>query len=150
MRRHMFAVVAVLSGLAALSGCASSGGLSDADRLGVYQSAAGEPVSSFSYLGRISSWTLIDDQHIAVWTRPSEAWLLRFHGRCQDIGFAQVIGLTSQGSRVYAGFDKVMVHSPASIQIPCRIREIRPLDAKRLKAEEKAARQGAQGEASGT
>ena len=148
MRHHTIAAIA-LSGLAALSGCASSG-LSDADRLATYEAAAGAPVASFSYFGNVSSWMPVGERHIAVWTRPSEGWLLGFDGRCPDIDVAPVISLTSQGKRVSAGFDRVMVHNRNAMQIPCRIREIRPLDATRLREEEKAARARAQDASSGT
>ena len=135
--------------LMALQGCATTG-VTDAEKLATYRAAAGEPVSSFTYLGRISGWTPLDDEHIAVWTRPKEAWLLSFSGICQDIEFTPMIGLTSQGSRVYAGFDKVLVDSPNSMRLPCRIREIRPLDVTRIREAEKAAREEAQDASSGT
>ena len=135
--------------LMALQGCATTG-VTDAEKLATYRAAAGEPVSSFTYLGRISGWTPLDDEHIAVWTRPKEAWLLSFSGSCQDIAFTPMIGLTSQGSRVHAGFDKVLVDSPNSMRLPCRIREIRPLDVTRIREAEKAAREEAQDASSGT
>lgn len=135
--------------LMALQGCATTG-VTDAEKLATYRAAAGEPVSSFTYLGRISGWTPLDDEHIAVWTRPKEAWLLSFSGSCQDIEFTPMIGLTSQGSRVHAGFDKVLVDSPNSMRLPCRIREIRPLDVTRIREAEKAAREEAQDASSGT
>jgi hypothetical protein len=141
--------VVALAALLALQGCASTG-MTDAEKLATYRAAAGEPVSSFSYLGRISGWTPLDDGHIAVWTRPREAWLLSFHGLCPDVAYSPVIGLTSQNSRVYAGFDKVLVDGPGSMQLPCRIREIRPLDTQRIKAAEQEAREAAQAPPSGT
>jgi hypothetical protein len=142
-------IAATAAALIVLAGCASTR-MGEAEKLAIYRAAAGETVGSFSYLGRISGWTPIDDSNIAVWTKPREAWLLTFHGRCEDIDFAPVIGLTSQSSRVYAGFDKVLVHSPGSIQMPCRIREIRELDTTKVKAAEKAAREQSQETASGT
>ena len=148
-RASTVAALAVVSAFL-VAGCASSGRMSDAEKLATYRAAAGEPVNSFSYLGRVNGWTPVDDNNIAVWTRPREAWLLTFYGRCEDIDFTPVISLTSQASRVYAGFDKVMVHNRNAIQMPCRIREIRPLDTARIKAAEKAAREGDQAPDSGT
>lgn len=147
MRSRITATIAA-GALLALSGCATTG-MGEAEKLATYRAAAGEPVSSFNYFGRISGWTPLDDEHIAVWTRPREAWLLSFHGICQDIEFTPVIGLTSQNSRVYAGFDKVLVDRRSSMQLPCRIREIRPLDTNRIKAAEKAARDAAESESQG-
>lgn len=143
----------LLAGLAAalLAGGCASNALGSAEKLAIYQAAAGEPVNSFSYLGRIDGWTPIDDRHIAVWTRPREAWLLGFHGTCLDIEFAPVISIrSSHATRVLAGFDSVIVHSPTATPMPCRIREIRPLDTTRVRAAEKAAREGAQAPESGT
>ena len=150
MQHRGMLAVAALSGALALSACATGGGMSDAQKLATYQEAAGEPVDSFSYLGRISGWTPLDDQNIVVWTRPREAWLLTFGGYCQDIEFAPMISLTSRGSRVHAGFDEVMVHNRSSMQMPCRISGIRPLDTTRIKAAEKQAREEAQDAPSGT
>ena len=150
MDTRLFAALPLLFGLSLLPGCASTGSLDDAQKLAIYQAAAGETVGSFSYLGRINGWTTVDDRNIAVWTRPREAWLLTFDGTCQDIDFAPVISLTSQSSRVYAGFDKVMVHNHNAIQMPCRIREIRPLDTAKIKEAEKTARENAQAASSGT
>ena len=140
----------IAAAVAALAGCATTGGMSDAEKLATYRAAAGEPVNSFQYLGRINGWTNVDDRNIAVWTRPSEAFLLTFDGACQDIDFTPAITITNQGNRVYAGFDKVVVLNRSSIHLPCRIREIRPLDTARIKAAEKAARDEAQAPASGT
>ena len=149
MNTRLVAALPLVFG-ACLAGCASTGSIDDTRKLAIYEAAAGEPVGSFTYLGRISGWTPLGDEHIAVWTRPSEAWLLGFHGTCQDIGFTPVIGLTSQNSRVYAGFDKVLVDGRNPMQLPCRIREIRPLDTSRVRAAEKAAREEAQDASSGT
>jgi hypothetical protein len=147
--RTIAATAAALSAFLLLTGCASTR-MGEAEKLAIYQAAAGKPVGSFSYLGSISGWTPLDDSNIAVWTRPREAWLLTFHGRCEDIDFTPVIGLTSQANRVYAGFDKVLVHNHDAIQIPCRIREIRELDTTKIKAAEKAAREQLQEAVSGT
>jgi hypothetical protein len=146
MRTGAFTAATLVSGLL-LSACASTG-INGAEKLALYEAAAGEPVNSFSYLGRISGWTPLDDTHIAVWTRPREAWLLTFAGRCDGIDFAPVIGLTSQSNRVYAGFDKVIVHDRSAVQMPCRIQQVRELDTTAIRAAERTARDEAQ--ASGT
>ncbi|MEN1972523.1 DUF6491 family protein [Luteimonas sp. MJ204] len=150
MQGRIFAAAAALGGLLALGGCATGSGMSDAEKLASYEAAAGEPVKSFTYLGRISGWTPLDERNIAVWTRPKEAWLLGFSGPCLDIEYTPAISLTNQTGRVYAGFDKVIVQNRSSMQMPCRIAQIRPLDTARIKAAEKAARDEAQSAPSGT
>ena len=93
-----------------LSGCASNR-LDDGEKLALYQANAGAPVKSFSFFGSINGWTPLGDEAIAVWTKPSEAYLLGLYGPCRDLPFSQVISVTSQMNRVSAGFDKVMVHA---------------------------------------
>jgi hypothetical protein len=126
--------------LASTMGACATTGMSDADKLATYRAHAGAPVDSFHYFGRISGWTPLGDSAIAVWTRPNQAWLLDLAGRCPDIEYTPVIGVTSQFDRVSAKFDKVIARSPGSIEIPCMISEIRPLDVKAIKQAEKTAR----------
>ena len=132
---------AAVAAALALAGCASGPRLTDVQKHELYRSHAGEPVDSFSYLGGITGWTPLGDEALAVWTRPSEAWLLDLHGPCNDLRFAHAIGLTGSMSRVHASFDKVLVHSPGGMDFPCHIRQIRPLDVKALRATEKELRE---------
>ncbi|WP_255486338.1 DUF6491 family protein [Luteimonas sp. MC1782] len=134
-----------------VSACATGGGRLDAgEKLTIYRAAAGAPVGSFPYHGNITGWTPLGDGAIALWTGPSRAWLLDLDGPCPDIDFSPVIAVTSsEGGRVMARFDKVLASGHGSMQIPCRIREIRPLDTRQIKAAEKAARDD-QGASSGT
>ncbi len=123
----------------AMTACATTG-MSDADKLATYRTHAGAPVGSFHYFGRIDGWTPLGDRALAVWTKPKEAWLLELAGRCPDIEYTPVIGVTSQFNRVSAKFDKVIARSPGSIEMPCIISEIRPLDVKAIRQAEKLAR----------
>lgn len=130
-----------------LAGCAT-GRISDDEKLALYEANAGAPVDSFNFFGTINGWTSLGDSAIAVWTKPSEAYLLKLYGPCRDLPFTQVISVTSTMNRVSARFDKVMARSTGSIDIPCRIEEIRPLDVKTIRQAEKTLR--AQSEAAGT
>ena len=131
------AIVALLA--TALCACATTG-MSDSDKLALYRSHAGAPVNSFHYFGQINGWTSLGDSAIAVWTRPNQAWLLDLAGRCPDIEYTPVIGVTSQFNRVSAKFDKVIARNRGSMEIPCQISEIRPLDVKAIRGAEKTAR----------
>lgn len=140
--KRLSAMTAMLSATLALGACASGGGLSDADQLALYRSHAGEPVDSFNYLGSINGWTSLDDTAIAVWTRPREAWLLELHGPCSGLQSTPAIALTNTMNRVSARFDKVVVRDTgSSMDMPCIIREIRPLDVNAIRAAEKQARE---------
>ena len=135
-----FTALASLLLAVSASACASTG-MSDSDKLATYRAHAGEPVSSFRYFGSINGWTSLGDEAIAVWTRPSEAWLLELTGPCPDIEYAPMIGVTSQSNRVSAKFDKVIAQGGgATMQFPCRIETIRPLDVKAIRQAEKTAR----------
>ncbi|TKS53625.1 hypothetical protein E4582_01775 [Luteimonas yindakuii] len=125
----------------ALAACAT-GGIPDAQKLELYRSHAGEPVSSFNFFGRLNGWTPLGDSALAVWTRPSEAFLLQLTGRCPDLDFAPAISLTSTQNRVHARFDKVIPLDRNPHSIPCHIAEIRPLDTRALRTAERELREG--------
>ena len=129
----------------ALAACASTPSMSDNDKLALYRAHAGAPVSSIRYLGRFDSWTDLGDSALAIWTRPSEAWLLELSGPCNGLDFAQAIGLSSQTGMVSARFDHVLVRNGGMPEIPCMIQTIRPLDAKAIKQAERTAHAQASG-----
>jgi hypothetical protein len=124
---------------AALAACASTPGqqAGDAAKLALYRAHAGAPVRSFHFFGRLDSWTPLDDRTVAVWTRPSEAWLLDLDGTCNGLEFTPFIGLTSSAGTVSARFDKVLVRNTGGINLPCTIQAIRPLDVKAIKQAER-------------
>jgi hypothetical protein len=94
------------------------------------------------FFGTLNGWTELGDSALAVWTRPSEAYLLELRGPCQDLPYATAIGLTSQMNRVSARFDKVLVRDPTGgPRMPCFINSIRKLDVKALRASEQELRQ---------
>ncbi|WP_312708694.1 DUF6491 family protein [Stenotrophomonas sp.] len=126
----------------ALAACATTGRLSSAERLDLYRAHAGAPQKDMQFFGTLNGWTELGDSALAVWTRPSEAYLLELTGPCQDLSFAPAIGLTSHMGRVTAAFDKVLVRDPTGgPRLPCFIKTIRALDVKALRAEEKEMRQ---------
>ena len=125
-----------LAALALATSACATGGMSDNDKLALYRAHAMAPVGSFRYLNRIDGWTPLGDTALAIWTRPNEAYLLEVDGPCNDLDFAQAIGLTSQMGIVYSRFDKVIPRAGGTRPIPCQIREIRPLDVKAIKSAE--------------
>ncbi len=134
----------------ALGACATDAGLRDEQKLALYRTHAGPSVPSFQYFGSINGWTPLGDTAIALWTRPREAWLLDFHGPCQDVAYSPVITVTNHMGRVSARFDKVIARNRGSIEIPCTIRQIRPLDVTAIREAEKTARDQPEGGSTGT
>ncbi len=124
----------------AVSGCASTGAMKDDQRLALYRSHAGEAVDSIQYSGSYSGWTPLSDGAFALWTRPSQAWLVELYSPCSEIDYADTIGFRDINGRLSARFDQVYVGSHSLIPISCTIKEIRPLDIKAIRAAEKDAR----------
>ena len=139
MKRHL--LLGVLA--CALAACATNPAQRDAERLALYLAHAGEPVTSFRYSGSLNGWTPLGEDAVALWTRPSQAYLVSFKGRCPDLDFAPAISVSSQLNTVYKNFDKVTALTPGSMSIPCHIREIRPLDVKAIRQAEREMRANA-------
>jgi hypothetical protein len=100
-----------------------------------YSAYAGRPIKSFTWLGRFDSWEPLGKDHLLVYTRPNEAYLLKVSGPC-DVRFATgPIGITSANYTVYAGLDSIVVNSGPGGRWQCPIDEIRPLDVRGMKAD---------------
>lgn len=107
------------------------------ERQAAYAAAAGAPVRSFRFFN-LYSWEPLSDDQLAVYTRSNEAWLLDLAGGCQQLTFANSIGITSNINQVMVGFDKVLTGRG---NFPCTITQIRPIDVKHLKAVQQQQRQ---------
>lgn len=127
----------ILPLLLVLAACATSAPQRESARLALYRAHAGAPIPAFHYFGRVDSWESFGDRTLAVWTHPSEAYLLDLDAPCEGLDFAIAIGLTSHTGEVSARFDDVLVRQPGP-HIPCRIQTIRPLDVTAIKAAERA------------
>jgi hypothetical protein len=68
-----------------------------------------EPVDSFWMYSHFESWTPVDDHHVIVWPTPFQPYLIELAYPSRDLKFANAIGVTSMGNRVYAKFDAVKV-----------------------------------------
>ena len=127
--------------LVAPLGCATSPKVSDAEKLALYREHAGEPVPHFRYFGSLNGWTPLGREALAVWTRPNEAFLLELSAPCPDLDFAPAISLSESLHQVSARFDRVTPLGHNTMTIPCRIEQIRPLDAKALRQAQKDLRE---------
>src|SRR5215469_4572205 len=126
--RHAFNLLGTLSMLSLIAACASSrpaGEAAGASAVGAttaapataqeralarYQTYAGRPVKSFTWLGRFDSWEPLGKDHLLVYTRPNEAYLLKVSGPC-DLHFVTgPVGITSTHSTVYALLDSITVN----------------------------------------
>ena len=126
---------------AALAGCATGTGLSSADRLELYRSHAGDPVDTIRYPARYTGWTPLGDSALALWTRPSEAWLVELSGPCHNLDYALTIAIDSRSGWLSSRFDRIYVNDAGVIPIPCQINTIRPLDVKAIRTDEQKLRE---------
>ncbi len=119
-------------GLAALIAACSSGSprLTDAQQRERYAAYAAPPVESFTWLGRFYNWQTLGDNQLVVFTTPSDAYLLTVQSPCNQLPFAQTVGVTATAGTVHARLDSVTVQG-----WHCPITEIRPVDYARLRAE---------------
>ncbi|HUQ51310.1 MAG TPA: DUF6491 family protein [Gammaproteobacteria bacterium] len=68
-----------------------------------------EQVDSIPMLTRPHSWQVLDEDSVIVWATPFDPYLVELAFKSHDLKFAEVIGITQFGSRVYARFDAVKV-----------------------------------------
>jgi hypothetical protein len=102
-----------------------------------YEAAAGAPVRSFRLIfNSIYSWKPLSDTQLVVYTQPTSAYLLDVWP-CNNLTFTNGIGLTSFANEVQTGFDKVFTGRG---YIPCRIRQIRPVNLAQFKLERESQR----------
>lgn len=97
-----------------------------------------EQVSSFSTLGGLRSFHVLDRETLIVWGHRSRPYLVELAGPSFELDFTHRIGIRSRTDRVYAGFDAVIVDG-WSYPIR-RIYRLSRDEATALKAETKAAR----------
>lgn len=103
------AALGVVAGLTAGSGVSFARSADDADAQGIAAQPAFEQVDSIPMLTRPHSWQVIDDDTVIVWATAFDPYLVELAFKSHDLKFAQVIGITQFGSRVYAKFDAVKV-----------------------------------------
>jgi hypothetical protein len=103
------AALGVVAGLTAGSGVSFARSADDADAQGKAAQPAFEQVDSIPMLTRPHSWQVIDDDTVIVWATAFDPYLVELAFKSHDLKFAQVIGITQFGSRVYARFDAVKV-----------------------------------------
>ena len=93
-----------------------------------YEAYAGPPVDHFTYLAHFDSWQPIGTNELVVWTSINQAYLIKVAPPCDNLQFANRVGLTSTAGTVSSRFDFVKVG-----HWRCPIQEIRPVDYLRMK-----------------
>ena len=105
----------------------------DQEQLDRYLRYAGEPVDHITYLGHYDNWQSVSRYQLVLWTNINDAYLITVRPPCEDLQFAQRIGITQTASTISSRFDSVLVK-----HWRCQISEIRPIDYLRMKQDERA------------
>ena len=152
MKPFLIALAAAL----ALSACAttpsgepSAAEKREAEQYALYAGNAGQPVDGFHYTGRYNGWTPLNDDAFVLWTRPSQAYLIDLYPNCGDLQFASRITFEDTTSWFSAKFTRVSLVGTGLMQVPCQVKQIRPVDVKAVRAAQKAAREAKRAAANG-
>lgn len=108
MSRKRIGQLATLGAVASLTLALNAAFAAQVNR-GAVATAAFERVDSIPMLTRPHSWQVIDADTVVVWATPFQPYLVELAFESRDLEFAQVIGITQVGSRIYAKFDAVKV-----------------------------------------
>ena len=132
MRHQHLGLAAVASALALLVACASGIPLHESDQQvrDRYSAYAGEPIDHFTWLGRYDGWEPIGRYELVVFTGVSDAYLLKVTPPCENLQFANRIGISSTTGTVYSRLDSVTAG-----HWRCPIAEIRRIDYQRMRAD---------------
>ncbi|MFL6603394.1 MAG: DUF6491 family protein [Steroidobacteraceae bacterium] len=100
----------------------------DQETLDRYLRYAGPPVDHISLLGRYDNWQPVSRYQVVLWTGINDAYLITVASPCENLQFAQRVGITQTANTISSKFDAVLVKGWR-----CQITEIRPIDYKRLR-----------------
>jgi hypothetical protein len=108
-----------------------------AQQLARYQKYAGAPVEDFPIID-LWQWQVVGKEKIVVWPTINTAYLITVDKPCPRLEWTRGLSITQNMSmHVTRRFDSVNFEHQR-----CRIAEIRPIDYKALRADEKAAKAG--------
>jgi hypothetical protein len=134
MKLHARLFVLPLAAL--LTACASGipqrteGTFSEVDRYLQYDQGS---VGSINYFGRFDGWRPLERERLLVWDGLDNAYLISVAPPCRDLEFTNMIGFTTRvRGTISSGIDAVQTSSER-----CRITEIRRIDYRKMKQDEK-------------
>ena len=137
MRYRQWRLAAVAALAALLAACAGIPlHVSDQEVRDRYDAYSGEPIDHFTWLDRhFDSWQPIGRYELVLFTSPSDAYLIKVFPPCENLQFANTVGITSTADTVSSRFDSVIVSRFPGWRDRCQIEEIRRVDYRRMKAD---------------
>ena len=109
----------------------------DSERFERYLQYAGPPVNQITYLGHYDGWEAVGRYQLVLWTNINDAYLITVSPPCEDLQFANRIGITQTANTIDARFDFVTVGR----HWKCQILEIRPVDYLRMRRDMRTQRE---------
>ena len=100
-----------------------------------YQKYAGAPVDSVRYF-QINGFQYLAPDKVAIWFGVNKLYLLTVETPCNNLGFANGIGLTAKNNMLYRNFDFVTFDHQR-----CKIVKIEPVNELKMK-QDRAKEQG--------
>jgi hypothetical protein len=122
----------LLAGAAAVPAVAQQTSSERAD-LARYQKYAGAPVDHVRYF-QINGFQYLAPDKVAIWFGVNKLYLLTVEMPCNNLAFANGIGLTARNNMLYKNFDAVTFDHQR-----CKIVKIEPVDELKMKQDARAA-----------
>ncbi len=130
------AAVLLTATLAGLAGCSDQPQKRRETELARFEAYAGAPVDKITWIGRYDHWTPLSRTQLIVWTTPWDAYLVRVADPCADLPYVNGISFrTSTDYTLRVRFDSLLVKGWV-----CPLQEIRPVDYRRMQADDARAR----------
>ncbi len=85
---------------------------------------------------KFDSWTSLGKQHLILYRRFNEPYLITLQRNCPDLDYTMQIGVNNSGSTLYAKFDYITVPEaiPGALPVRCHIKTIHKLSKEQKKA----------------
>jgi hypothetical protein len=105
----------------------------DQEQLDRYLRYAKAPVDRITILGHYDNWQAVGQYQVVLWANINDAYLITVSPPCENLQFAQRIGLTQTADTIYARLDAIVVK-----HWRCQITEIRPIDYLQMRRDQRA------------
>ena len=105
----------------------------DQEQLDRYLRYAKAPVDRITILGHYDNWQAVGQYQVVLWANINDAYLITVSPPCENLQFAQRIGLTRTASTIYARLDAIVIK-----YWRCQITEIRPIDYLQMRRDQRA------------
>src|SRR6266702_1081672 len=137
MKRNCWTALVLLAAALITAGCSGIPRRErDQETLDRYLRYAGPPVDHITYLGHYDNWQSVSRYQIVLWTGINDAYLITVRSPCENLQFAQRVGITQTANTISSRFDAILLKGWR-----CQISEIRPIDYLRMRKDLREARE---------